>query len=299
MEKIEINDHSNVKKRGPISAILGNFDGFHIGHQELCLKASIEAKNPTAIIFFDKDYDCFLYEESEHLCSLDDKILFAEKLHIDNAFILKTSNEFYSMSAEEFISLLNNIGVKEIFVGTDFKFGANRGGDNSLLAQHFDVHIVKDVLDKNHKKVSSTNIKKLIKNGKIGEACINLGRLYEIKGEAIEGLHNGEKIGIKTINLSLSENYVLPKDGVYFGITYVNGIPYKSLINVGRNPTVGVLDKPQIESHLLDFPDTQLYGKTIYVQFIKFIREEQKFASLIDLKKQIEADIAEISKEIL
>ena len=94
---------------------------------------------------------------------------------------------------------------------------------------------------------------------------------------------------MKEIGLGRSLFSVMPKNGVYFGLTYVNGIPYKSMINVGNNPTVGKLEKPIIEAHLLNF-DQDIYNKHVYISFLSFLRDEKKFASLEELKIQLEKD---------
>ena len=93
------------------------------------------------------------------------------------------------------------------------------------------------------------------------------------------------------MNLALDYPYVLPKSGVYFGLVYLRGRPYKSIINVGVNPTIGKLTEPIVECHLLGF-NQEVYGSAVYVEFISFIRDEQKFQSLEELKAQLEKDKA-------
>ena len=128
-----------------------------------------------------------------------------------------------------------------------------------------------------------------LKEGEIEKASQMLGRYYSVKGKVISGFHNGRIIGFPTMNLSLSSPYLLPKIGVYFSLTWVNGKPYRSITNVGNNPTVGLLNEVKIETHLLGFKE-DAYGKEIEVQFLSFLREEITFSSLEDLALQLKED---------
>jgi riboflavin kinase/FMN adenylyltransferase len=116
-----------------------------------------------------------------------------------------------------------------------------------------------------------------------------LGYPYQAKGLIAHGLENGRKIGFPTANLALEIPYVLPKAGVYLGIAYLRGKAFRSLINVGNNPTIGVLKHPIIEAYLDGFSG-EAYGETLYLEFDSFLREEKKFASLDELRAAIEED---------
>ena len=296
MEIVRFDLNNLPEPKDELTLVLGNFDGFHIGHQSLCIKATLIAKKETGILLFDLDSNSILNNKSEFLSSLDDKINYATKLRIDYVYILKANEALFNLSKDDFINkVLKPIGVSKIVVGEDYRFGKNREGTPEYLSRFFDTEIMPIMNNDRGEKISSSTIISNIKNGKIADASTDLGRVYEIKGKVIKGLQNGRALGYRTINIDPSFKYVMPKDGVYYGLGFVYGICYKALINVGKNPTVGELDKSLIEVHLIDFPDNEIYGKTVYVQFHKYVRDEIKFASLDDLKRQIDKDFAGFS----
>ncbi|HPV70024.1 MAG TPA: riboflavin kinase, partial [Bacilli bacterium] len=120
-----------------------------------------------------------------------------------------------------------------------------------------------------------------------------LGRHYQMHGTISEGLHNGKTIGFPTANLKLSAPYVIPKFGVYKTICYIDGFPHLSLTNVGLHPTIQQLDMPSIEVHIPNYEGND-YGKAMYLEFIAFLRPEQRFTTLDELKAQISRDIVSI-----
>ena len=149
--------------------------------------------------------------------------------------------------------------------------------------------IVTDAIKIGERIVASTYIRQVIKDGDMEEAERFLGRRYCIEGDVVKGKQNGRKMGIPTANVKYDINMALPKEGVYAGITYVNGGRYKSVINVGRNLTFGA-EQVTVESHILGFDD-DIYGKYIRVSFAKRLRNVIKFDSTDELKEQIQKDI--------
>ena len=141
-----------------------------------------------------------------------------------------------------------------------------------------------------NQKVSTQEIVKLIKEGNIKEASSFLGRHYQVMGVIVEGQHLGMKLGFPTANIKLSTNYVIPKFGVYKTIAFISGIPHISLTNVGVHPTVNEREEAIIETHIPNYTSDD-YNKTIYLEFVEFIRPEMKFESLSDLVLQIEKDM--------
>ena len=136
-------------------------------------------------------------------------------------------------------------------------------------------------------------VKSLLKLKKIEEANKLLGYNYYIEGPVIHGLKNGRKINFPTANQEIDEE-ILP-NGVYITRTKVKDKIYKSMTNIGTHPTISELDKPVIETHLLDFSE-DIYGENVKVEFLKFIREQKKFPSLKDLKEQLTQDCIEAEK---
>ena len=276
------------EKRENLSLALGHFDGLHKGHQALFVETSLNASGDAGALLF-----ALPYGEGPHLTSVEDKIRFAGNSRLDVLYVLDNDEGLFRLQAREFIEkILLPLGVKRVVVGQDFRFGYQAQGDVALLQEYFEVSVI-DMVGEKGKKISSRDIKALLREGHIDEANECLGKPYEVSGIVKEGLHNGEKLGFKTANIALSYDYVLPKNGVYCGVCYVSGVAYRAMINVGVNPTVGALEKPIIEAHLLDY-DKDCYGKRIYCAFLAFLREERKFDSLEKLAEQLTKDEAAV-----
>ena len=284
-------------KHKELSACLGNFNGIHLGHQMLLRDAKIDARYPLAVISFSSPLGEYNIEnkDKELLLSNVQKEVQLNKLGVRYNIEIKLSEDFLELSPEVFINLfLLKLGVKEVFVGEDYHFGKDRKGDVNLLEKYFDVH-KKTIYTYQGDKISTSDIIREIKAGNIALANHLLGRPFEMNGKVVEGLHNGKRIGFPTINLEPSVNYPLPKFGVYEVVCYILGIPYRGVANIGVHPTLDKLDKPSIEIHLLNF-DKDVYGKTIYVEFLSKIRDEKEFENEEELAKQIELDIKSIKK---
>lgn len=285
-------DYKSINSRfDELSLCLGYFDAVHKGHQELIKYARKNAKYTLGLITFDKPISTFVKngKSSEVITSLDDRFKIISKLGVDYYYVFKIDENFTNLNEEEFINLLKKMNVKEIFIGSDFKYGKNNCGTIYSLQDNFEVHIV-DLVKEGKDKISSKNIKELIKNGKVEEASNLLGRNYCISGSIISGNQIGTKIGFPTLNLKLFDNYVLPKFGVYKVICYVDNVPHVGIANVGVRPTISDDNVPNVEVHLKD-SNLNIFGDVVSVEFLKFIREEKKFSSLEELKKQIAEDV--------
>ncbi|MCQ2743060.1 MAG: bifunctional riboflavin kinase/FAD synthetase [Bacilli bacterium] len=299
MEVVSLDPKNMPQNKKPITLCLGTFDGVHQGHQRLLIQAVLDATYQSAVLLFDVSPASFLKngKHKEILTSLEDKLRLMNALRIEKAYVVHVDEGFFNNSPEEFIDkYIKPLNIERIVVGTDFRFGSHAKGNIETLKQYFEVEAI-PLLEVDGQKVSTQEIVSLIKDGRVKEAGDLMGHDYEVVGKVVEGLHNGSKIGFPTANLALSHNYVLPKRGVYRGLTYVNGIPHISIINVGDNPTVGELKKDIIESHLIDYKG-DLYDKTVYVVFMDRIRDEIKFSSLDELKAQLQKDSIE-TKELL
>lgn len=292
MKTIRFDVNHMPERNEGLTLALGNFDGMHRGHQKLFVEASLYASKDAGVLFFATPYG-----NGPSLSSLEDKCRYALNSRLDVLYLFDNDPSFFGYSPVEFITkILIPLGVTQIVVGEDFRFGKDRKGDPSFLKQYFKVHVI-PLLEEEGKKISSSSIKGLLLEGKVDKARDLLGRSYEISGTVGEGFHNGGKIGYPTANLALSHPYVLPRPGVYCGIAYVSGKAYRAMVNVGTNPTLGLLKEPIVEAHLLEF-DEDCYGKVIYVAFLSFLREERRFDSLEELKAQLQEDEAKI-KELI
>ncbi len=288
MKIIEVT-FDNIKETFDGVLLLGNFDGVHKGHVELVRTALDMSDNVAVLLFKNHPLDVFKSEEKHHLLTtLDDKIRRFRSLGVDTFYVIENNIEFYNHSKDEFIEFLKKINPSKIVVGEDYTFGRNKEGNINHLSEHFSLKTVQ-LLKIDDAKVGTYKIKECLKNGDIETANNLLGYHYEIKGKVIKGYGNGRTIGFPTANLELKDNYLLPKNGVYKTLVYVRGLPHYAITNVGKNPTVGLLKHQIVESYIKDINE-DLYGESIYVSFIEYLRDEKKFDSLDDLKAQLEKD---------
>jgi len=277
-----------------LSICLGYFDGVHLGHQALIKYARKYAKYTLGLLTFSKPISTLVDngKNTSVLTSLDDRFKIISKLGVDYYFVTQIDKEFTELSDMEFIEMLKKMNVKEIFVGKDFRYGAKAKGTISTLKDYFEVYDI-DIKEVDGKKISTQEIVNLISSGDIKTANDLLGHNYCIFGSIVSGKHIGTTIGYPTLNLKLSDNYVLPKFGVYKTICYVDNVPHIAISNVGVKPTVGDNLKPGIEVHLKDLKGI-VKGDVISVEFLQFVRPEKKFSSLEELRQQISKDIKEV-----
>ena len=294
MKTILLDYKKPTERFDSLSLCLGYFDGVHIGHQELIKYARKYAKHILGLLTFSKPISTIVDngKNKEVLTSLDDRFKIISKLGVDYYFVTQIDQEFTKLSDMDFIEMLKKMHVKEIFVGKDFRYGAEAKGTISTLKDYFDVYEI-DIKNVNGEKVSTQSIATLIKNGEIEKANDLLGHNYCVVGNIVSGNQIGSKIGFPTLNLKLSDNYVLPKFGVYKTICYVDNVPHISITNVGVKPTIGKDFEPGIEVHLKEFKG-EVKGDVINLEFLKFIRPEKEFASIEELKAQIEKDVKEV-----
>ncbi|MCR5491121.1 MAG: bifunctional riboflavin kinase/FAD synthetase [Bacilli bacterium] len=292
MEIIEFDIHNLPAKKQGLALALGTFDGFHQGHQRLLIETKLNSKSHSGALLFTKSpREVVFGEEPTCIMGLSDKIRFLNKMGIDYAYVVKADEEFYGLSKEEFIEgVLKPLGAELLVVGADYRYGKKGAGDPDFLSSRIDT-IVVPLLMEEGEKISSTLIRDLIKNGEVAKAGRLLGHPYEMHGKVKHGFQNGRKIGYPTANIDLDYPYLLPKSGVYFALAYVHGMPHRAIVNVGMNPTVGKITEPRVEAHILDF-DNDIYGKTVYLEFIDFHRDESKFASLEELAEILKGDEA-------
>ena len=275
---------------------LGYFDGVHLGHKRLIEKAKKEGYK-LGILSFDQSPAFVRGNKLVNNCltSISDKADIFEEMGVDYFFIMEFNRSTLAVTKDEFIdNVLLKINPYQIVVGSDYHFGTRAEGDANYLKLFFNVKVI-DFENVHDIKISSRTISSLIQEGKVDEVIPMLGRPYRVNGTVMAGFKNGQKIDFPTANLKLEYEYVYPKSGVYVGYGVVYGTTYKAIINVGTHPTINPLANPQIEVHLLDF-EGNLYGKNIYVDFIQYIRDEKRFESLDELKKQLGRDKAKAKK---
>ncbi|MCV2528317.1 MAG: bifunctional riboflavin kinase/FAD synthetase [Candidatus Lightella neohaematopini] len=277
---------------------IGNFDGFHRGHQVIIEKLKIESKYynlPNVVIIFEPQPQEFFCKKVYRLTNLRNKIKYLYETNIDKILCINFNKKFSLFNSYKFVVniLIKKINMKCIVIGDDFHFGFNREGNYIFLqkiARKFKFNIIQiTTYTSNGERISSTKIRSLLLEDKIKEAQFLLGHTYSISGTVVSNKKLGRIIGYPTANIVLNK-IVLPVNGVY--IVKVNNIfsyPIFGVANISKVLTV-IGYKQQLEVHLLDI-NINLYGQIIDVDFIKKIRKEKKFDSIEKLKKQISIDI--------
>ncbi|MFH0256087.1 bifunctional riboflavin kinase/FAD synthetase [Vibrio rumoiensis] len=288
---------------------IGNFDGVHLGHQQVLKQLCEQAETlglPSVVMTFEPQPMEFFAKQAApaRLTRLRDKFAQLSKCKIDRLLCVNFNQKFANLSPEDFISelLVNKLGVKFLVVGDDFCFGKNRQGSFSDLqkaADKYGFHVVNtqsfcmpaniaEQVD-SPVRVSSTAIRQALACDELAAAATMLGRDYSINGRVSHGRKLGRTIGFPTANIPLKRN-VSPVSGVY--VVKVVGADDNAVIggvaNVGNRPTVNGI-RQQLEVHLFDFKQN-LYGKQLEVILLHKIRDEQKFDSFDLLKQQIELD---------
>ncbi len=285
----------------PYAAVtIGNFDGHHHGHRAL-LKQVVETARREAgtalVLTFDPHPVKILapHVNLMFLTTPEEKLAHFEAAGIDEVVFLEFTPGFASLSPAEFAKqvLCDGIGTRELYVGEHFAFGKGRVGRIADLFEFgarfgFRVHAVSPVVIEGE-VVSSTRIRQLLQTGDLGKAFRFLGRPYSIEGVVIPGAHRGTELGWPTANVRLPSGRVTPPDGVYAAQLIWNHRTWNAVVYIGTRPTFGAGER-LLEVSVLD-ERLDLYGESIRVQLISFIREDKVFASAEDLTRQIAADV--------
>jgi riboflavin kinase/FMN adenylyltransferase len=282
---------------------VGNFDGIHLGHRFLIEKLKEEAKkrNLKTLVLSFHPHPLKVLSPKQSPCeltNLEEKLNLLEALSIDYAVFIRFDEKFSLMKAEDFIReiLYKRLSARFLLVGYDWRFGYRREGEIELAKElgeklGFEVSSVEPFKINGH-IVSSTLIRRLLHSGRLEEAQVYLGRHYWVKRKVVKGDGRGNAIGVPTANLEGTENLCL-KEGVYAVLVEESLL---GVANYGYRPTFDGRKKV-LEVHILDFNEN-LRSKKIKVEFVKFLREEKKFNSLEELKKQIKQDI-ELTRSLL
>jgi riboflavin kinase/FMN adenylyltransferase len=293
-----------------MSATIGNFDGLHLGHQAILNNLKEEAKSigTSTLVFFTEPHAAEYFsakgisntESPPRLCPWREKFRLLNDYGIDYACFLKFNSSLKSMTPENFIKdILEEMNLKSLIVGDDFRFGAERVGDFNLLKEWGNktnvlVSNTETVIFEG-KRVSSTRIREALLKSDFNLAASLLGRPYIYSGKVVYGNQLGRTINVPTANLWIPKQK-LSISGVYAVSCMHKGANYKGIANMGVRPTVGG-EQPVLEVHLFDFND-EIYGQRINVEFKFKIRDEKKFESLAFLKEQIQKDIS-LAKKLL
>jgi len=305
MEIIRVREKIFQKFNAP-SVALGNFDGVHLGHQEI-LKQTVESahrKGRDALVYTFDPHPRVVLQKAPDLPQITtpaERAEIFEWLGIDVLILAEFTLEFATQTPEEFVAnvLVEELEARNIFIGENYRFGKDRGGTIQTLrklapAFGFSVCVVPPVLTA-EAVVSSSRIRECLMQGEIRKANLMLGREFTIEGQVIHGHGRGKALGYPTANIK-PEPKLQPPPGVYAVYCRVCGEIFRGVMNIGDNPTFKDR-RVAYEVYILDF-DKEIYGETIKVYFVERLRPEEEFSTAEDLRVQIARDV-ERGREIL
>ena len=287
----------NLKKLPGCVLTVGNFDGVHVGHQEILKSLVKKAKEKgvcSLVISFSVTPQTFFGRPQARISNFREKHLLLESLGVDKHLLIRFDKNFSEISAADFINkaLIEKINMQHCFVGDDFRFGSGREGDYSMLERASTNKSFKaekiDRVSIDKRRVSSTEIRKALTEGNFKAAETFLGRPFSISGKVTRGDQIGRTIGFPTANIGIKRR-LSPVLGVYSVLIEHNSKSYAGVCNVGRRPTLGGT-KTLLEVFIFDF-NQEIYGDSVKVVFKQKCRDEIKFSSFEELKKQIQKDV--------
>ena len=302
MEVVYGRSANNFEFNGSTGIGLGNFDGLHIGHMALINTLVKESKlrNLSSVVYtFTKHPENIIRKKlfTPLLSTESKKIELLSETKLEYLYFDEFDENFSRMSPHAFIRdvLVGKLKIKLAVAGLDYRFGYRGEGTVDLLAELGDKYNYRTIIVPPIKVgddiVSSTKIRNSISKGNMSEVFKLLGRHYTITAEVVSGRRIGNTIGFPTANIHPESYLILPRRGVYITKTLLDGKLYRSITNIGYNPTFEDVNRLTVETHIIDF-EGDIYGKKIEVFFLAKIRNEKKFKGIEELKEQIKRDIS-------
>lgn len=295
-----IHSLSNYKSTKKTYITIGTFDGVHIGHQQIIkqLVSSAKKANKKSVLltFFPHPRMVLQKDASIKLINtINERARFLEQTGLDCLIIHPFSKEFSRLTALDFVRdvLVNQLNISKLIIGYDHHFGKNREGNITQLTEYSHLYNFKveeiPAQDIDSVAVSSTKIRKALASGELKTANKYLGYSFPITGMVVNGKQLGGKIGFPTANIDVPEDYkLIPKTGVYVVKSVIDEKTIFGMMNIGNRPTVDG-NHQTIEVHFFDF-EQDLYGKTLTIELLYFLRDEQKFESIEALILQLNED---------
>ncbi len=304
---------------GPSVVAIGKFDGVHAGHRAVIERARVDAATSGAkvvAVTFDRNPLAVLRPDKcpPDLIGVNQKLQLLAETGVDATLMLTFDENLANLPARDFVEdvLVSALGARTVLVGADFRFGRGGAGDPALLRElgaelGFAVDVVDDVraIDAG-RRVSSTWIRELLAEGDVATAAKLLGRPPAVWGEVVHGLERGRALGYPTANLSQDLEGFVPADGVYAGWLVDEGsadglrrgIRYPAAISVGTNPTFDDVPVRQVEAHVLDETELDLYGHRVEVQFVERIRGMIAFDGVDALVRKMAEDVGRVRESL-
>jgi riboflavin kinase/FMN adenylyltransferase len=295
-------DNSYFKDKNSV-IVIGFFDGVHLGHKriiEACVKRAKKINGSSIVLTFNKPPLNVIKSEmyKKLIISYEEKIKIIDSLGVDFIVTANFDSDFFMLKPGQFCEdiLIGKFYVREIFVGSGFRFGFKAEGNVSFLKRFFkpyniEVNVV-PLLKIKGETISSTNTRKYYSEGKIKKIKNLLGRNLQVEGVVVRGAGRGKKLGFPTANVDVCEDFITPKDGVYLGTVEINGNENKlfpAIINIGDKPTFKE-SKKWIEAFIINFKD-DMYKRKIKINFLERLRNEITFESKDKLISQMKMDL--------
>jgi riboflavin kinase/FMN adenylyltransferase len=279
---------------------IGTFDGVHIGHQKILKRVVALAQKenlvPTVLTLFPHPRMVLQKDDNIKLLNtIDERTQLLKAFGIEKVIVKEFTKEFANLSAKDYVQhiLVEELNTKQIVIGYDHHFGRNRSAniddlkgfakDLNFKVEEISAQEIKDVT------VSSTKIRNALSDGQIEVANTYLGYNYFLSGEVVKGKGIGRTLDYPTANILIKESYkLIPRDGAYIVKSELGNSTIYGMMNIGTNPTVNGTSK-SIEVHFFDFND-DIYEKKLNIEFLHWLRNEQKFENLEALKTQLKKD---------
>lgn len=292
---------SEFKRLENAVVTIGTFDGVHYGHQKiikrLCELAKTTGGESVILTFF--PHPRLIIDPENHdlkmINTIDEKARILANLGVDHLIITPFTRDFSNLSPEEYIKniLVDTIGIKNMIVGYDHRFGKDRKGGMPQLeamakSYAYKIEVIPEQ-DINDVAVSSTKVRNALLNGQVALAAEYLGYHFSLYGRVIKGDKIGRTIGFPTANIFIEETYkLIPSDGIYAVTVAMNDQTFKGMAYIGQRPTINGMTR-NIEVNIFDF-DQEIYGQDITMTFLQFLRHDVKFTGLEALKIQLQKD---------
>jgi len=304
----EITDITTFSTQQPTVLTIGTFDGVHLGHQKIIERVVAIARQEgllaTIFTFFPHPRMVVQHDKGLKLIhTLEEKKQLLQQLGVDLLVVQPFNEAFAQLTAEEFVStiLVQHLNVKKVIIGYDHRFGRNRTAninDMRLFGEKYGFAVEEiSVQEVDEVSVSSTKIREALNKGDVTTAEHYLGTPYSLTGRVVHGLKLGRTLGYPTANIQVTEEYkLIPKDGVYAVYSYIGARKVYGMMSIGKNPTIEGKGA-SIEVYFFDF-NGDLYDQKLTIEFVQYLREEQKFATIDLLKKQLQDDETAARKAI-
>lgn len=282
----------------PVHLAMGFFDGVHCGHRQVIASADTAGALRAVLTFEAHPLALFAPERQPQLLTPNgrQKAALLEEAGAELLLVLPFTRELAALSPRAFLDALTETGkVVGFSVGRNWRFGAGGAGDAAFLMAYAAEHglraVINNLAESRGERICSSRIRELLAAGQLDAAAEMLGRSFSIAGVVEQGQHLARTLGFPTANIAVAQPAALPPFGVYAAETCIDGIFYRGIANLGIRPTIDEAQKiVRLETHLFDFAGA-LYGKHLTLSLTRFIRPEQKFSSVDELRAQMERDI--------